>query len=126
MQIIGKIDARIYEDEFGKLQSDEVILTHERDIHIQLRHKQDYPFFIKYGSETINDPDIILVDGKHEATVMLIKKVPEANLNVVIRLALETDNTAYKNSVMTFHRVRDSNLNKILKKNKVLYIRKQC
>jgi len=65
-----------------------------------------------------------MVDEKRESTVFLIKKLPETNLNVVLRLALEIDNKDLKNSIMTFHRVRDSNLNKMLKRNKVLYMQK--
>jgi len=51
------------------------------------------------------------------------KKLPETNLNVVIRIALETDNKELSNSIITFHRVRDSFLKKMLRRNKVLYKR---
>ena len=120
---IGGIDKSIFENEFGKLQTDEVILTNERDIHIRERHGQDYPFFETYVDEVVNNPDIILIDEKHEATALLIKKLPEINLNIVLRLATESDNKGLKNSIMTFHRVRDSNLKKMLERNKALYKR---
>ncbi len=53
----------------------------------------------------------------------MVKELPETNLNVIVRLALETDKKELKNSVMTFYRIRNSNLKKIVEKNKLLYNR---
>lgn len=50
----------------------------------------------------------------------MIKKLPETNLNVVVRIALETDEKGLKNSVMTFYRIRERNLRKMIKKNSIL------
>lgn len=52
-----------------------------------------------------------------------VRRLEESNLNVVVRLALETDKNEYKNSVMTFYRLRDRNLKKLLEKNRLLYSR---
>ena len=41
------------------------------------------------------------------------KKLPDTNLNVVVRVVLETDEIGWKNSVMTFYRIREKNLKKI-------------
>ena len=51
----------------------------------------------------------------------MIKHLENTNLNVVVRLALSTDTIGYKNSVMTFYRIRNKNLNRLINKNKVLY-----
>ena len=51
----------------------------------------------------------------------LVKKLPETNLNVVVRVVLETDDNNLKNSVMTFYRIRDKNLKKLIEKNRLLY-----
>lgn len=51
----------------------------------------------------------------------MVKKLPDTNLNVVSRLALDTDESGLKNSVMTFYRIRDRNLKKMIKKNTLLY-----
>ncbi len=40
---------------------------------------------------------------------------------VVLRLALATDENGLKNSIMTFWRIRDRNLKKLIGKNKLLY-----
>ena len=36
-------------------------------------------------------PDLIIRDSKHIGTVFAVKKLPDTNLNVVVRLVLETD-----------------------------------
>ena len=64
---------------------------------------------------------MIIKDCKNENTVFMIKKLESSNLNVVVKLILDTDKINYKNSVMTFYRIRNSNLRKLEKKNKTLY-----
>lgn len=123
MQNIGKINLSYFENDFGKLKTDEVVLTNEREAHIKNHHPQDYIYLEKYGAETVKDPDIILVDSKNISTALLIKRLPETNINVALRLAMETDTKDIKNSIMTFYRVRDSFLKKMLKKHKVIYKR---
>ncbi len=64
---------------------------------------------------------MVIKDGKHKGTVFMIKKLPETNLNVVVRVVLGTDDDKLKNSIMTFYRIREKNLKKMMEKNKVLY-----
>ena len=58
----------------------------------------------------------MLKDEKNTATVFMIKRLPETNLNVIIRVALDTDKDGLKNSVMTFYRLRNKNLEKMTKR----------
>lgn len=51
----------------------------------------------------------------------MVKQLPDINLNVILRLALDTDKAGLKNSIMTFFRIRKRNLEKMIKKNKLLY-----
>lgn len=51
----------------------------------------------------------------------MIKKMDGINLNVALRLALATGEDGRKNSIMTFWRIRDRNLKKLIEKNKLLY-----
>lgn len=118
---LGKINTKILEKEFGKIQTDEIIVTNERIDHIKERHPEDYNLFEKYGKESVSSPDLIIKDVKNKSTVFMIKKLPETNLNVVVRVVLETDNSKWKNSVMTFYRIRERNLKKLIEKNGVLY-----
>ena len=118
---LGKINIKILEKEFEKIQTDEIIVTNERIDHIKERHPEDYNLFEKYGKESVSSPDLIIKDVKNKSTVFMIKKLPETNLNVVVRVVLETDNSKWKNSVMTFYRIRERNLKKLIEKSGVLY-----
>ena len=123
MTFLGNLDPTPFTPVFGSLQTTEVVVTDERIAHIKERHPEDYSLFEQYGREAIFDPDMLVQDMKHVGTVFAIKKLPETNLNVVLRLVLDTDDPNFKNSVMTFYRIRDKNLKKLLDKNPLLYIR---
>jgi hypothetical protein len=118
---IGKLNIQLLGKEFGKIQTEEVLITNERADHIRSHHSLDYVFFEKYGKEAVLFPDKIIKDIKHSGTIFMVKELPETNLNVIVRLALETDKKELKNSVMTFFRIRNRNLKKLIKKNKLLY-----
>ena len=117
---LGKIDLSLLKDEFGKIQTDEIIITEERINHIKMRHPEDYSLFNIYGAICVKDPDYIIKDGKHDGTIFMVKKLEDTNLNVVIRIALETDDKGIMNSVMTFYRIRERNLIKLIRKNSSL------
>ena len=118
---LGQIYSQPLEKEFGKLKTREIIITDERLKHIKLGHPEDYDLFKKYGSDTVKNPDKIITDPKNENTVFMIKRLSDTNLNVITKLILETDDSNYKNSVMTFYRIRNRNLEKLEKKGKILY-----
>lgn len=118
---LGEIDTSVLEKEFGKIQTKEIVVTNERISHIKERHPGDYELFEKYGSQSVKDPDLIIRDSKHEGTVFMVKKLPDTNLNVVVRVVLEIDDGKLKNPVMTFYRIRPKNLEKLIVKNGLLY-----
>lgn len=117
---LGKINVQPLETEFGKLKTDDIIITNERIEHIKIRHAEDYELFEKYGVSTVTEPDIIIKDRKNKATVFMVKKLPDTNINVVTKLVINDNDGDLKNSVMTFYRIRDKNLEKLIKKNKTL------
>ena len=121
--VIGNLDPTPLVTEFGALKTTEVIITEERIAHIKARHPEDYSLFEQYGRETILAPDLLIRDEKHAGTIFAVKKLPDTNLNVVLRLVLQADDPTYKNSVMTFYRLRARNLKKLLEKNRLLYTR---
>ncbi len=121
LSIFAKLNIRWLVKSFDGLRTEEVVVTEERLEHIRLRHPEDYELFQRYGKQAIENPDIIAKDEKHENTVFVIRHLPETNLNVVVRLALDTDEPNYKNSIITFYRLREKNLKKLLERNPVLY-----
>ncbi len=118
---LGKINKTLMEKEFGELQTDDIIITNERIKHIQQHHPEDYEFFKKFGVDSVTDPDLIIKDLSNKGTVFMVKKLPDTNLNVIVRLALGTDKPGLKNSIMTFYRIRERNLKKMIEKNSLLY-----
>lgn len=121
MHKVGEIDKEFFEKYFGKLKTNEVIITDERIAHIKENHPKDYGLFEKYVSICISSPDRIITDERNEATVYMIKKVDDGNLNVVLKLMLEKGNSDFKNFIITFWKIRDKNVKKLEKKNKILY-----
>ena len=118
---IARINIEWYREKFGDIQTDEVIITNERIEHIKGHHPEDYFLFEEYGRKCIIDPDWIVSDEKNAGTVFLIKRLLDTNLNVVLRLVLENEDNKLKNSVMTFWRIRERNVKKLIQKNELLY-----
>ncbi len=119
--VLGKIDTQLLEKEFGKLKTNTVIVTHERLSHIEQQHPQDMDFFYSYASSAVQSPDVIIKDMKNPETVFMVKSLENTNLNVIVKLVLEGNDENIQNSVMTFYRIRTSNLKKLEKNQKVLY-----
>lgn len=72
-QFIGKLNIELLEAEFGKLSTNELILTDERDEHIKDHHENDYTMFHRCVFDVIRTPNIILKDSKNQNTVFYIK-----------------------------------------------------
>ena len=91
MTVLGNLDPAYFSTTFGSLQTTEVVITDERIAHIKVHHPEDYLLFQQYGKAAILSPDLLVQDCKHIGTVFVIKKLPDTNLNAILRLALETD-----------------------------------
>lgn len=83
---LGKLNKDFLEKEFGKILTDEIIVTEERLLHIKTRHSEDYGLFERYGSDCVVMPDLIIKDMSHDGTVIMIKRLLEINLSVIVRL----------------------------------------
>lgn len=106
------------------LVTEEIVVTDERLMHILQNHPQDMELFLQYGKSSVENPDMVIQDLSNKGTLFMIKKLPDTNLNVIVRLVLEGEDEKRKNSVMTFYRIREKNLTKLLNKNKLLYSKK--
>lgn len=51
----------------------------------------------------------------------MIKHIDDTNLNIIVKLAVIGDKKHPKNSIMSSYRIRDKNVKKLEKRNKVLY-----
>ena len=88
---LGKLNTQPLESEFGKLKTDELIITNERIEHIKIRHPEDFELFEQYSLLVVNEPEFVIKDEKNENTVFITKKLENKNLNLVVKIILETD-----------------------------------
>ena len=108
MTAVGKIDLEKYKCITPDIMTDEVIITDERINHIKERHPGDYERFCSYLPHIISDPDYIIAD-KRPNTAIVLKEISENNekFRVALRLVTSNDNPDYKNSILTFLKIRE-------------------
>ena len=115
------LDKSKLKTDFENIKTDVVVITSEREEHIQNHHPLDYKMFSSHLINIILDPDYILKDEKNSNTALFIKQIEIYNVNVVIKLVMNDDKEDNKNSIITFYRLRDRTLKKTLEKNKIIY-----
>lgn len=123
MQYIGKLDIKKLGKYGEKIVTDEVILTDERKIHIYENHTIDYEIIINNVNKTVLQPSEIIEDLKHKDTLFFIGKLDKNSLNVIIKLNTVNSTEHPQNSIMTAWIIRNSNLKKLRKRNKIIYKR---
>lgn len=99
MQYIGKLDKNKLGEYGNKLITDEVILNDERLEHILTYHKPEYGQIHKYIKDIILSPNFIIVDNRHEDTMIYLKKIKDIGKSsrIVVKLALGKDDVHNKN-----------------------------
>lgn len=108
----------ILENEFGKLNGDEVILRDERLEHIKERHPEVTEIIENNFKSIIEKPQYVLKDNKYENSVWIISKIDGLNMNLVIKLSLNdvAEHEKLKSSVITGYGMTDKQLKRYLKK----------
>ena len=122
MHYVTRLDKEKYRCVSQDIVTDEVIITDERINHIMERHPDDYERFSAYLERIIAEPDYILED-KHPATALVLKQIEEngERFRLALRLVTGSDNPDYKNSVVTFLKIREKEWNRLIKNKKMLY-----
>ena len=102
--------------------TDEVVITDERIEHIKEHHPNDYERFSDYLPLIISEPDYILEDVRPNTAVILKEIVEqEERFRLALRLVTPLDNPDYKNSIITFMKIRQKEWNRLIKNKTVLY-----
>lgn len=100
----------------------EVIITDERVQHIKDHHPDDFERYSGYLKEIIEQPDFIIEDPRPN-TAMVLKLVEERgeHFRLVLRLVTPADNPNYKNSIITFMKIREREWMRLLRNKNILY-----
>ena len=104
VQKIADIDIAKYSVVAPNIRSSTLVLTENQKEHIIKRRGQE--FFDKYAAhfaDIAKDPDYIFPDKAHPNTAIACKtlEIDGANINLVIRLAVQGDDENLENSVIT-------------------------
>lgn len=125
MQWIASIDREKYAGASGlAIRSERLVLTEKQKQHIISRRGQG--FFDRYSPffrEIAEQPDYIFKDTNHENTAIASKtvSVDGENVNLVIRLAVEGDDSELENSIITAILENDKRYRQRLRNNFALY-----
>ena len=124
VRFICKLDKNLYRCVTVDIVTDEVIITEERIEHIRGRHPHDYERFVSYLPEIIENPDYIL-EANRPNTAFILKRVEAAgeHFELIMRLKIENDPIEYRNSIITFLRIKRKKWEKYLRNKKILYSR---
>lgn len=125
MRLVGKLNKEIYRCVSENIQAEEVIITEERIQHIKERHPNDYEKYCIFLTEVVECPDYIIETNKPNTALILKEIVGEDGeiFKTVLRLITVTDNSEFKNSIITFMRINRKEWNRLLKNKRIIYKR---
>lgn len=125
LEHIGRIDVKKYAAVAGSIRSGTVVLTSKQREHIiERRGREFYDRFSPYFAKIIEDPDYIFKDKAHENTAIASKTIQDEdgiNVNIVLRLAVETDESGLENSIITAIAENEKRYRQRIRNNKALY-----
>lgn len=118
---ICKIDIALYSVVTSDIQTDEVIITDERIEHIRAHHGDDFEIYREYFSDILRAPDYILENKPNTAEILKEIVHNGKKCKLILRLQTSTDPPIYRNAIITFLHIRDSEWNRLLRNKKILY-----
>ena len=121
---IGKINPKTYQCVTKDIMTAEVIITETQIRHIKERHPNDYERFSDYLKEIVESPDYIIETNKPN-TALVLKVIAQANeiFEMVVRLITSSDDSSYKNSIITFMKIDTNERDRLLRNKNILYKR---
>lgn len=119
---IGEIDVEKYRVVSENIRTNEVIITEERIQHIKEHHPNDYERYVEMLNDMYRNPQYILEDPS-PSTAVILKEYSDTSefFRMILRLATDEDDPAYKNSIITFMKINQRNFKKYLRNKKILY-----
>jgi len=120
--IVGSINLEIFKFISNDIITDEVVITDKQLAHIIEKHSKDYEMYSDFIPEILNSPDYILEANKPNSAVLLKEVVcNNEKIQLILRFKTSTDPGEYKNSIITFMKIRNKEWNRLLKNKIILY-----
>ena len=122
MRKICDLDMKKYRCVTPEIRTGEMIITEERIRHIQERHPLDFERYSGYLKEMIENPDYIIQDERPN-TAIVLKQIEdhEERFRLALRIVTPADHPGYKNSVITFLKIREKEWDRLIRNKKILY-----
>ncbi|MBR1553232.1 MAG: hypothetical protein IJ631_04385, partial [Schwartzia sp.] len=113
VHFVAKLDKAVYRCVTDGITTDEVIITNERIQHIKERHLEDYSRFSRYMAEIVAHPDYIL-EANLPNTAFVLKRIEDNGelFEMILWLKVQNAPAGYKNSVITFLRIKQKKWDK--------------
>lgn len=122
MRFLGKINTDLFSFIRAEIKSDDVIITKRQFLHIAEKHPDVLDFFDSYFPDMLENPDYIIEADKPKTAILLYKEpFSDKTAKAVLRLASADDNPEYINSIITFMRIDDKELARLLRNKKIVY-----
>lgn len=119
---VGNIDPYKYGSK--DIQTTEVILMAERELHIKEKHPDAYNIIMKNLKNIVENPDATFAEIDKNDTVWAVKQIDTQHARVVLKISRSTNILGYKNSVITGQLISKKRIEKALKKNRIILIYK--
>ena len=119
MRKVCDLDVKKYQCAAPDIRSSEGIITEERICHIRERHPLDFERYSGYLKEIIENPDYIIEDER-PGTAIVLKQIEQQGerFRLALRLLTPADHPAYKNSILTFLKIREKEWNRLVRNKK--------
>ena len=124
MRFLGKINIDLYNFIPFEVRSADVVITKRQFQHIAEKHSDVINYFDAYFPDLLENPDYIIEADKPKTAILLYKEpFSDKTAKVVLRLATTDDGPEYINSIITFMRIDEKELARILRNKKIVYIK---
>lgn len=112
---------QIFENEFGKLLTDEIVITDRIIEHIKLRHNDIGENLIDVVKDVILNPDGIVHNKLKETSVIFYKRCDDRHFyNIPVQIAVISGYYT-KNYIPTIHKIRNREMEKLIDNYKKYY-----
>ncbi|MCD8052173.1 MAG: hypothetical protein LUE89_10940 [Clostridiales bacterium] len=124
MRQVCRLDPELYQCVTTDIATDEVVITEKQIEHIKERHPDDYEICERWAAAIIHDPDYIIRSEKPN-TAIVLRQIEENGKNhrLILRLKTSKDPENYKNSIITFQKVKEKEWRRLLRNKETLYKR---